>query len=100
MLKYRDEMINFEKIKEYPITIILLQKKYKQVKKDIFEEFFLRDLQNVWLDVKEPQKGFPPLTDVIHATIMKKCKIKEIVTFDTKDFENIKDVKTVLPKDV
>jgi predicted nucleic acid-binding protein len=99
MLNYRDEMLNFEKIGEYPITIINLEKWYGEAK-EAFKEFFLRDLQNVWLDVKDPQKNPPHLADAIHATIMKKRKITEIVTFDTNHFDNIKDVKPILPKDV
>ena len=103
MLRYRDEILRFKKIGEYPITILELEEKYKSAE-NVFEEFFLRDVQNIWLDVKNSSKRLPHLAYVIHATIMKRYKIKEVVTFDTREdkggWENIKDIIVVLPKDI
>lgn len=100
------EMLNLNRIgKKYPFTRIKLQEKYGKLKGeplDVFTEFFF-DIQETWINIKgikEQKKDRPHLADVIHATIMKKCKIKEILTFDTKDFKKIKGVKAVMPEDV
>jgi predicted nucleic acid-binding protein len=100
------EMLNLNTIgKKYPFSRIKLQEKYEIIKGaplDVFTQFFF-DLQDTWVNIKgikEQKKGRPHLADVIHATIMKKSKIKEIVTFNDKHFKKIKKIKTVLPRDV
>ena len=78
--------------KKYSFTMVDVKGKQKGY---TFEDFFL-DIQTVLLSTT-PRPG---IADAMHAIIMENNKIKNIVTFDKGDFENIEKVVALEPEEV
>ncbi len=75
---------------KYPFQIIEVEGKEKHY---TFPDFFI-GLQNIFLESKLH------FQDAVHAQIMMNNKIKRILTFDTKDFSSISDIKVIHPTEV
>lgn len=79
--------------RKYPFTMVSAAGKNKNY---TFGDFFV-DVQTVILSTR-PER--PHLADAIHSVIMRKNKIKNIVTYNKQDFKGIQRINPYKPDEI